>query len=82
MRKIPLNLEGFKYATSLDLNIGYYNIHLSENSSNLCNIILPWEKYKYKRLPMGVCKPMDIFQEKINEMFRGIEFITAYTDNF
>ena len=36
-----LKLEGFQYATSLDLNMGYYHIHLSKNASNLCTIILP-----------------------------------------
>ena len=35
-------------------------------------------KYKYKKLPMGVCNSPEIFQEKTNEMFRGIEFIRAY----
>ena len=36
-----LKLEGFQYTTSLDLNMGYYHIQLSENASNLCAIILP-----------------------------------------
>ena len=35
-------LEGFRYATSLDLNRGYYHIQLSENESNLCKILIPW----------------------------------------
>ena len=39
-----LNLEGFQYATSLELNMGYYNIHISEEARNLCNIILPGGK--------------------------------------
>ena len=33
-----LKLECFKYDTSLDLNMGYYHIQLSEN---LCTTILP-----------------------------------------
>ena len=36
-----LKLEGFQYATSLDLNMGYYHNPLSKNVSNLCTIILP-----------------------------------------
>ena len=40
-REILLKLEGFKYATSLDLNMGSYHIRLGENTSNLCTIILP-----------------------------------------
>ena len=73
-----LNPEGFQYTTSLNLNMSYYHIGLIEYSSNLCTIILSWGKYKYKRLPMGVCNFPDIFQEKTNEMFHGIEFIRTY----
>ena len=59
-----LKLEGFKYATSLDLNMGYYHIKLSPNSKRLCTIVLPWGKYKYQRLPMGLCNGPDIFRRK------------------
>ena len=62
IREILLNLEGFQYATSLELNMVYYHIRLSDQASNLCTIILPWRKYKYKRLPMGICNSPDIFQ--------------------
>ena len=53
IREMLLNIEGFKYALSLYLNMGYYHIRLSEQDSNICTIILPWVKYRYKRLPMG-----------------------------
>ena len=75
-----LNLKAFQYATLLDLNMVYYHIRLSKEESNLRTIILPWGKYKYKHLPMGVCNSSDIFQDKMNEMFRVIEFIRAYID--
>ena len=35
-----LKLEGFKYVTSLDLNMGYYHIELSPFSKKLCIIVL------------------------------------------
>ena len=57
--------------------MGYYFIRLSEEASNLCTIIIPWVKYKYKRLPMGVCNPPDIYQEKKNEIYHEIESIRA-----
>ena len=50
-----LKLEGFSYATSLDLNMGYYHIELDMMSKELCTIVLPWGKYEYQRLPMGLC---------------------------
>ena len=55
-----------------------YHIRLSENASNL--FILPWVKYQYKRLPMGVANLPDIFQQKINDLFHIFEFIRAYID--
>ena len=74
-------LEGFLFATSLDLNMGYYHIRLSPYSSSLCTIIFPWGKYEYLRLPMGLCNSPDIFQEKINELMDGLEFVRAYLDD-
>ena len=66
-----LKLKGFQYATSLDLNMGYYHIRLSKNASNLCTIIPPWGKYRYKHLPMGVTNSQDMFQHKMNDLFHG-----------
>eukprot|EP00957_Ditylum_brightwellii_P033630 2549765-Ditylum_brightwellii.AAC.2 len=47
-------MEGFTYATSLDLNMGYYHIKISPESSALCTIVLPWGKYEYLKLPMDI----------------------------
>jgi hypothetical protein len=35
-------LEGFTYATALDLNMGYYTIRLDPTASKRCTIIFPW----------------------------------------
>ena len=76
-----LKLEGFRYATPLGLNMGCYHIQLSENTSNLCTIILPWGKYRYKRIPMIVANSPDIFQQKMNDLYHGFESIYAYIDD-
>ena len=74
-------LEGFLYATSLDLNMGYYHILLTPHSSRLCTVVLPWGKYEYVRLPMGLCNSPDIFQEKMSDLMNGLEFARAYIDD-
>jgi transposase InsO family protein len=76
-----LKLEGFKYATSLDLNMGYYHIELTPFAASLCTVVLPWGKYEYTRLPMGLCNSPDIFQEKMSELMVGLEFARAYIDD-
>ena len=76
-----LKLEGFQYATSLDLNMGYYHIELSPHSKQLCTIVLPWGKYEYQRLPMGLCNSPDIFQEKMSTLMQDLEYVRAYIDD-
>ena len=74
-------LEGFTYCSQLDLNMGYYTIRLDPSSSKICTIILPWGKYSYQRLPMGVTGSPDIFQEKMSGLMSTLEFVRTYLDD-
>jgi len=74
-------LEGFTYVSQLDLNMGYYTIRLDPSSSKICTIILPWGKYSYQRLPMGVAGSPDIFQEKMSGLMSTLEFVRTYLDD-
>ena len=64
----------FKNNFSSDLNKGYYHIKICPFSRKLCTIVLPWDKYKYQKLPMGLCNSPDIFQETINTLFNGLDY--------
>mgnify|MGYP003329299580 CR=1 FL=1 len=61
--------------------MGYYHIELSLQSKKLCTIVLLWGKYEYQKLSMGLCNSPDIFQEKMNDLFAGFEFVRAYIDD-
>ena len=41
INEMLFKLECFQYAASLDLNMGYCQIRISENASNVCTIIPP-----------------------------------------
>ena len=47
-------LEGFRYATAPDLNMGYYHIRLDAAAQDVCTIITKFGKFAYQQLPMGV----------------------------
>ncbi len=74
-------LEGFTYATALDLNMGYYTIRLDPTASEMCTIIFPWEKYSYKRLPMRFGGSANIFLTQIKDLMAALEFVQAYMDD-
>ena len=61
-----LELEGFRYVIYLDLTMGYYHILLC---------LYSWE------LKIGLCNSHDIFQDKMNELFNGLEYVRAYIDD-
>ena len=61
--------------------MGYYHITLCPISWKLYIIVLPWGKFKYQKLPMRLCDSPDIFQEKMNELFNGLENGKAYIDD-
>jgi hypothetical protein len=50
------SMEGFTFASALDLKMCYYHIKLDADAQKLCAIVFPWYmgKYKYKCLPMGI----------------------------
>ena len=81
IKETLMELEGFQYGTSLDLNMGYYHIELCPDSRKLCTIVFPFGKYEYLRLPMGLCNSPDIFQEHMSGLMQDLEYVRAYIDN-
>jgi Reverse transcriptase (RNA-dependent DNA polymerase) len=82
IQDILTSLYGFTYATSIDLNMGYYTIRLMSQAQKLCTLVFPWEKYSYLRLTMGISNSPDIFQGKISQLMVGLNFVRAYLDDF
>ncbi len=74
-------LEGFIYATALDLNMGYYTIRLDPTVHEMCTILFSWGNYSYKRLPMDFGGSADIFQAQIMDLMASLEFVQAYMDD-
>ena len=61
--------------------MGFYHIELTPNLSALCMIVLPWGKYEYLKLPMGLSNSPDVFQEKMGDLFADLENVQAYIDD-
>ena len=81
IRDTLLELKGFEFGTSLDLNMGYYHIELHPDSRKYCTIVFPFGKYEYLRLPMGLCNSPDIFQEHMSGLMCDLEYVRAYIDD-
>jgi hypothetical protein len=74
-------IEGFTFATALDLYMGYSTIKLDPDASKICTIIFSWGKYSYKQLPMEIAGSPDNFQGKMSELMESLEYVRAYLDD-
>jgi hypothetical protein len=74
-------LSGFKYATAINLRMGYYHTPLDLEAHKLCTTKFPWGKYQFKRLPMGVKASPYIFQRIMYDLLGDIPNIQVYLDD-
>ena len=75
--------KGYKYFTKLDLTMMYYSFELDDKSADLCTIVTPYGKYKYRRMAMGLKPAPDIAQSNIEHVLQGLKKngVEAYIDD-
>lgn len=81
IRETIQRLTKFISATALDLFQGYYSIPICKKSQKIWMTILPWGKYAYTWLPMGVACAPDIFQSIMMEMLGDLDYVLVYINN-
>ncbi|MGH7954793.1 MAG: reverse transcriptase family protein, partial [Gloeomargaritales cyanobacterium] len=81
MRQIIQEQAKFTYITKLDLSMGYFHLELDPESSKICTIVVPWGKYRFKRLPLGVHPAVDIFQALMQALFQDFEKVRTFLDD-
>lgn len=65
----------------LDLSDGFYNIRLTDESTDLCTFSSPFGCYKFLRLPFGLSVAPEIFQKYSEQTFGDIPGVVIYCDD-
>ena len=75
------NLNQAKLFTKMDVKEAFWHVRLDEESSKLTTMITPFGRFRWSRLPFGLCVSSEIFARKLNEALNGLEGIFVIADD-
>ena len=67
--------------SQLDLNSGYYQVSISEESIEKTAFSLPFGHFEFLRMPFGLASAPMTFQRIINGIFSNVSFTKCYMDD-
>lgn len=79
--EIISKFNGAKVFSVLDAAKGFFQIKLSTESSYLTTFNTPYGRYRYLRMPFGICTAPEVFQRVFYNVFQGLEGIGLYIDD-
>ncbi|UYV62188.1 K02A2.6-like [Cordylochernes scorpioides] len=65
----------------VDTKDGFWNVKLSDESSNLTTFWTPFGRYKFLRMPFGLKTASEEYQRRLYEIFQGLEGIEIIADD-
>jgi len=74
-------LVGAKVFSILDAKDGFLHVKLSEESSFLTTFWGPQCRYRWCRLPFGLCSAPEEFQRRLQSVMHGIDGVAVVADD-
>ncbi|GMF39879.1 unnamed protein product [Phytophthora fragariaefolia] len=78
IREILMRLSQAKCVSTFDANLGYYGRRLDKKNRSLTAFCLPFGKFRYKRLPMGISTAPDEYQACMKKIVGDLDFVMVY----
>ena len=74
-------LAGAKYFSKMDATAGFHQIELDEKSSMMTTFNTPFGRYRYLRLPMGICSAPEVFHKTVYQCLEDLDGVCVYMDD-
>ncbi|POM78601.1 Retrotransposable element [Phytophthora palmivora] len=69
------------FVSALDLVMGYYSRVLAEENRPFTAIVLPWGKFRYCCLPMGISTAPEEFHAVMQQLLGDLPYVRVYLDD-
>jgi hypothetical protein len=78
---VAVQLAGKTVFSTLDMQDGFWQIKLDEESADLCCFHTPFGRYRFNRLPFGTKQSPEVFAKKIWSIFGDIPGVQIVCDD-
>ena len=79
--EILSKLTGAKFFFKMDATAGFHQITLDEKSSLMTTFNTPFGRYRYLRLPMGICSAPEVFHKNVYQHLENLKGVAVYIDD-
>jgi hypothetical protein len=81
MDNLAASLSGCRVFSKLDLKQGYHQIPMQAVDIKNTAIITPFGLFEYTRIPLGLRNSSQTFQQMMDGVIAGLEWVFCYHDN-
>ena len=75
LEEVTSQLSGAQYFTVLDATSGYWAMPLSKESSILTTFQTPYGRYRYLRMPFGICSAQEVCMYVCKTLFTDASLV-------
>lgn len=79
---ISTRLCSARVFTILDVRQGFWHIPLEDRSTYLTTFNTPFGRYRWLRMPFGICSAPEIFQRHMHRLIEGLTGVEVVADDF
>ena len=80
-KEILGELAGAKYFSNMDATAGFHQIELDDKSSMMTTLNKPFGRYRYLRLPLGICSTPEVFHKTVYQCLEDLDDVCVYMDD-
>ena len=75
------NIGKSSHYSKIDLNSGYFQVKLDDNSKELTTFLTPFGRFRYLRIPQGLSSSPEVFSKKVAHILSGLEGVVSLIDD-
>ena len=79
--EITHEMANAKYFSKLDMSSGFWQVKLDEASSKLCTFNTPFGRFRWLRLPFGLCSAPEVFHKIIQTIYENTDGVETCHDD-